>query len=89
MRDIEFFKYFPEIFVKRNPPRESFWKVLAAIRPEDWQAKVGGQLMKIISAKKIRPDRFKMTDESNKIFQSFEDSTNIGLISSLTSAQES
>ena len=42
-KDKDFFQYFPDIFLKRNPPREYFWQVLAA---------VNGQIVKIAKAKK-------------------------------------
>jgi len=51
-KDKEFFQFFLDIFVKRNPSREYFWKVLAAVRLDDFKAKVGDQFVRIVAAKK-------------------------------------
>ena len=77
-KDKDFFQYFPDIFLKRNPPREYFWQVLAAVR---------GQVLKIVKAKKIKPDRFNLTDEAQRIFDSLDQSSNLKLMRKLTSKE--
>ena len=86
-KDKDFFQYFPDIFLKRNPPREYFWQVLAAVRPTDFETKVGGQVLKIVKAKKIKPDRFNLTDEAQRIFDSLDQSSNLKLMRKLNSKE--
>ena len=77
-KDKHFFQYFPDIFLKRNPPREYFWQVPAMV---SWQ------LLKIVKAKKIKPDRFNLTDEAQRIFDSLDQSSNLKLMRKLNSKE--
>jgi len=84
-QDREFFKYFPDIFLKRNPPRNYLWQVLAVVKPDLWKSKVDVELAKLRKSSKIKPDMFRLTEEASQIFEKFNHDRNIDLLSWLTS----
>ena len=56
-KDKDFFEYFPDIFHKRNPPREYFWKIYSVMRKKDWKKSVQTQIQRMKDANIIKPDR--------------------------------
>jgi hypothetical protein len=79
-RDKDFFEYFPDIFHKRNPPREYFWKIYSVLRKNDWKKSVQTQIQRMKDANIIKSDRFKLTQEAQHIFDKFDDSNKLDLL---------
>ena len=88
-KDKDFFHYFPDIFHKRNPPREYFWKVYSVLRKNDWNwrksVQTQTQIQRLKDLNIIKPDRFKMTNEAQAIFDMFDDSNKLDLLCNITS----
>jgi sulfur relay (sulfurtransferase) DsrC/TusE family protein len=84
-KDKDFFEYFPDIFHKRNPPREYFWKVYSVLRKNDWTKSVQSQIQKMKDANIIKSDRFKLTQEAQSIFDKFDDSNKLDLLCKIKS----
>jgi hypothetical protein len=84
-KEKEFFRYFPDIFHKRNPPRDYFWKVYSVLKKSEWKKSVQNQIQRMKELNIIKPEKFKLTQEAQHIFESFDDSHKLDLLSEITS----
>lgn len=87
-QDKAFMAYFPDIFWKRTPPRDYFWKVFSVVRKQTFNEMVKGKLDELMLKRKIKADRFLITGEAKRILDTFNDNNNIGLLRGLSSEAE-
>ena len=83
--DEEFMLYFPDIFHKRTPPREYFWKVFSVIRNDKYEELVSGKIDDLKLKRKIKPDTFAITPDAQRILGRFTDEGNLSLLGKITS----
>lgn len=72
-------KHFPDKFYKTVPPKTYFWRVLAIIRPKDYDKYISQARNRIITVKKTVRNNIIMTDEAIRIFDNFTE-TDLNLI---------
>ena len=65
-RNRDFMNYFPDIFLKKDPPREFFWKIFAKLYPDDYQREYNSNLQRI-RQRIAKPQTIKLDPEQRRI----------------------
>lgn len=84
-RDPVFFKYFPNVFYKRQPPRKYFWQVFFSLKKDDYDRLIEENILLFKQNNKIKNDRLILNEESLQIFKEFDESNELGLLSNIIS----
>lgn len=65
-QNVNFMNYFPDIYYKKDPPREFFWKIFAQLFPDDYRAHYQDNFQRI--QKRIsKPQTLKIDPEQRRI----------------------
>lgn len=83
--DEHFFKYFPDIFKKKVPPKPYFWKVYYHIYKDDYNKKIKTEVDRLYEKRRIKKDFLKLTDEAINILKNFDEKDNLMLLSNIKS----
>ena len=62
----DFMTYFPDIFRKKDPPREFFWKIFAKLFPDDYQNEYNTNFMRI-KQRISKPQTLRIDPEQRRI----------------------
>lgn len=71
-RNPDFMCYFPDIFFKRNLPKEYFWKVYSTVEPNTFKDRYDRTLDRI-HHKIRRPQKINITEEHRRIMNTQKD----------------
>lgn len=77
--------YFPNIFYKKTPPKQYFWRVLASLKTDVYEKLIQDNIAELKNKRKIKIDHVELTKEALEIFKEFNDNSNLSLLRKITS----
>jgi hypothetical protein len=83
--DKTFMSYFPDLCMKKLPPRTYFWQVFSVVRAAEFKALIDAKVEKLRSLRRVKEDKMKLSAEALKIFYSFDAGNEVALLGYLIS----